>query len=136
MCTASGAPFRMPDQNMKTCLVVDDSKVVRMVARKILEELGFEVAEAEDGQVALDMSMESIPDVVLLDWNMPVMSGIEYLRALRVTDEGKKPVVVFCTTENDMSHIQEGIAAGANEYIMKPFDSDIIQSKFVQTGLL
>ncbi|MDE0795180.1 MAG: response regulator [Alphaproteobacteria bacterium] len=122
---------------MKTCLVVDDSKVVRMVARKILEELGFEVAEAEDGQVALDMSMESIPDVVLLDWNMPVMSGIEYLRALRVTDEGKKkPVAVFCTTENDMSHIQEGIAAGANEYIMKSFDSDIIQSKFVQTGLL
>jgi two-component system chemotaxis response regulator CheY len=126
----------MPDQNMKTYLVVDDSKVVRMVARKILEELGFEVAEAEDGQIALDMSMESMPDVVLLDWNMPVMSGIEYLRALRVTDEGKKPVVVFCTTENDMSHIQEGIAAGANEYIMKPFDSDIIQSKFVQTGLL
>jgi CheY-like chemotaxis protein len=79
----------MPDQNMKTCLVVDDSKVVRMVARKILEELGFEVAEAEDGQVALDMSMESMPDVVLLDWNMPVMSDIEYLRALRVTDEGK-----------------------------------------------
>ena len=126
----------MPDQNKKTCLVVDDSKVVRMVAHKILEELGFEVAEAEDGQVALDMSMESIPDVVLLDWNMPVMSGIEYLRALRVTDDSKKPVVVFCTTENDMSHIQEGIAAGANEYIMKSFDSDIIQSKFVQTGLL
>jgi two-component system chemotaxis response regulator CheY len=126
----------MPDQNMKTCLVVDDSKVVRMVARKILEELGFEVAEAEDGQVALDMSMESMPDVVLLDWNMPVMNDIEYLRALRVTDDSKKPVVVFCTTENDMSHIQEGIAAGANEYIMKSFDSDIIQSKFVQTGLL
>ena len=74
---------------MKTCLVVDDSKVVRMVARKILEELGFAVSEAEDGQVALDMSMQSMPDVVLLDWNMPVMSGIEYLRALRVTDEGK-----------------------------------------------
>ena len=121
---------------MKTCLVVDDSKVVRMVARKILEELGFAVSEAEDGQVALDMRMQSMPDVVLLDWNMPVMSGIEYLRALRVTDEGKKPIVVFCTTENDMSHIQEGIAAGANEYIMKPFDSDIIQSKFVQTGVL
>ena len=121
---------------MKTCLVVDDSKVVRMVARKILEELGFAVSEAEDGQVALDMSMQSMPDVILLDWNMPVMSGIEYLRALRVTDEGKKPIVVFCTTENDMSHIQEGIAAGANEYIMKPFDSEIIQAKFSQVGLI
>ena len=68
---------------MKTCFVVDDSKVVRMVARKILEELGFDVSEAEDGQVALDMSMERMPDVVLLDWNMPIMSGIEYLRASR-----------------------------------------------------
>jgi two-component system, chemotaxis family, chemotaxis protein CheY len=132
----SGAPSVCRTKNMKTCLVVDDSKVVRMVARKILEELGFEVTEAEDGQVALDKSMESMPDVVLLDWNMPVMSGIEYLRALRVTEEGKQPIVVFCTTENDISHIQEGIAAGANEYIMKPFDSDIIQSKFVQTGVL
>jgi two-component system chemotaxis response regulator CheY len=121
---------------MKTCLVVDDSKVVRMVARKILEELGFDVSEAEDGQVALDMSMERMPDVVLLDWNMPIISGIEYLRALRVTEERKRPVVVFCTTENDLSHIQEGIAAGANEYIMKPFDSDIIQSKFVQIRVL
>ena len=90
---------------MKTCFVVDDSKVVRMVARKILEELGFDVSEAEDGQVALDMSMERMPDVVLLDWNMPIMSGIEYLRALRVTEEGKRPVVVFCTTENDLSRI-------------------------------
>lgn len=75
---------------MKTCLVVDDSKVVRMVARKILEELGFALSEAEDGQVALNMSMQSMPDVVLLDWNMPVMSGLEHLRALRVTDEGQK----------------------------------------------
>jgi two-component system chemotaxis response regulator CheY len=121
---------------MKTCLIVDDSRVIRMVAKKILAEFSFETPEAEDGQVALDMSMQSMPDVVLLDWNMPVMSGIEYLRALRVTDEGKKPIVVFCTTENDMSHIQEGIAAGANEYIMKPFDSDIIQTKFEQVGLL
>ncbi len=121
---------------MKTCLVVDDSKVVRMVARKILEELSFEVSEAEDGQVALDKCMDRMPDVVLLDWNMPVMSGIEFLRALRVTEEGKQPIVIFCTTENDLSHIQEGIAAGANEYIMKPFDSDIIQSKFSQTGII
>ena len=121
---------------MKTCLVVDDSKVVRMVARKILEELGFSVVEAEDGQVALDKSVESILDVVLLDWNMPVMSGIEYLRALRTIEEGKRPVILFYITENDIAHIQEGIAAGANEYIMKPFDSEIIQSKFVQTGVL
>ena len=121
---------------MKTCLVVDDSKVVRMVAHKILEELGFEVAEAEDGQVALDMSMESIPDVVLLDWNMPVMNGLDFLRALRSRADGGHPVVVFCTTENEMTFIQEAIAAGANEYIMKPFDRDIVESKFAQAGIL
>ncbi len=121
---------------MKSCLVVDDSKVVRMVARKILEELEFEINEAADGQQALDACQQSMPDVILLDWNMPVMNGIEFLRALRAEEGGGAPKVVFCTTENDMSHIQEAIGAGANEYIMKPFDSDIIQSKFAQIGVL
>lgn len=121
---------------MISCLVVDDSKVVRMVARKILEELEFNVSEAADGQLALDACIESMPDVILLDWNMPVMNGIEFLRALRASEGGDAPKVVFCTTENDLSHIQEAISAGANEYIMKPFDSDIIQSKFAQIGIL
>ena len=121
---------------MKLCLIVDDSKVVRMVAKKILEELGFQTEEAEDGQLALDACMKTMPDAILLDWNMPVMNGIEFLHALRKSDGGDKPVVVFCTTENDMESIQEAIMAGANEYIMKPFDSEIIQSKFSQVGLL
>ena len=121
---------------MKSCLVVDDSKVVRMVARKILEALKFEIAEAENGQVALEKCRARMPDVILLDWNMPVMDGIEFLRALRKSAGGDAPRVVFCTTENDMAHIREAIGAGANEYIMKPFDSDIIQSKFAQIGLL
>ena len=121
---------------MKSCLIVDDSRVIRKVSRHILETLGFQVEEAENGQEGLDKCAESMPDVVLLDWNMPVMIGIVYLRALRVTEEGKKPIVVFCTTENDIAHIREGITTGVNEYIMKPFDSDIIQSKFAQTGVL
>ena len=121
---------------MKTCLIVDDSKVVRMVARKILEDIAFEIREAEHGQAALDSWLEEMPDVILPDWNMPVMNGIEFLRELRQTDGGDAPIVVFCTTENDISHIQEAISAGANEYIMKPFDSEIIQSKFLQVGLL
>ena len=120
----------------KSCLVVDDSKVVRMVARKILEELSFDIVEAEHGQAALDACQGTMPDVILLDWNMPVMNGIEFLRALRKLPGGDAPQVVFCTTENDMAHIKEAIGAGANEYIMKPFDSDIIQSKFAQIGLL
>ncbi len=121
---------------MKTCLVVDDSRVIRKVARRILEDLKFEIREAADGQEALDACREAMPDAILLDWNMPVMSGIEFLRALRGEDGGDKPVVVFCTTENDAEHITEAIAAGANEYIMKPFDGEIIEAKFAEVGLV
>ena len=121
---------------MKSCLIVDDSRVIRMVARRILEELDFEISEAVDGQEALVQCKEKMPDAVLLDWNMPVMSGIDFLRELRQATGGDVPVVVFCTTETDMDHIREAITAGANEYIMKPFDSDIIQAKFTQAGLL
>lgn len=121
---------------MKSCLVVDDSKVVRMVARKILEGLNFQIVEAENGKLAMDECTKVMPDAILLDWNMPVMSGIEFLRLLRKMEGGQTPIVVFCTTENDIQHIQEAITAGANEYIMKPFDSEIIESKFSQVGLL
>lgn len=121
---------------MKSCLIVDDSKVIRMVAKKILQELSFQTEEAQDGKIALDACIRSMPDAILLDWNMPVMSGIEFLRHLRELPGGDRPVVVFCTTENDIEHIQEAIEAGANEYIMKPFDSEILQAKFAQVGLL
>lgn len=121
---------------MKTCLVVDDSRVVRKVARRILEELKFNCVEAEDGQQAYELCEKSMPEAILLDWNMPIMSGIEFLEKLRQMPSGTSPVVVFCTTENDMSHIQRAMMAGANEYIMKPFDTDIIQSKFIQAGLI
>jgi two-component system, chemotaxis family, chemotaxis protein CheY len=121
---------------MKSCLVVDDSRVVRKVARRIAEDLGFECTEAEDGQKAYEACQGAMPDAILLDWNMPVMSGIEFLEKLRQMSGGQHPKVVFCTTENDMNHIRRAIQAGANEYIMKPFDSEIIQAKFIQIGLL
>ncbi len=121
---------------MKSCLIVDDSKVVRMVARKILEELKFEIREAADGKAALDECLASMPDAILLDWNMPVMNGIEFLHELRKAQGGDGPIVVFCTTENDFAHIKTAMDAGANEYIMKPFDSEIIESKFTQVGLI
>jgi two-component system chemotaxis response regulator CheY len=107
-----------------------------MVARKILEELNFVVSEAEDGREAVEVCKENMPDGVLLDWNMPVMDGIEFLQELRRMPRGNNVTVVFCTTENDLDHIQRAIAAGADEYIMKPFDSEIIQTKFQQVGLL
>ncbi len=121
---------------MKSCLIVDDSRAIRMVARKILEELDFEILEAADGQEAIDQCKSKMPDAVLLDWNMPNKNGIEFLRELREAPGGEDPAVVFCTTENDIEHIQEAIAAGANEYIMKPFDGEIIQAKFAQVGVL
>ena len=120
---------------MKYCLVVDDSKVIRKVARHILETLNFTVDEAEDGREALDRCGTRMPDVILLDWNMPVMSGMEFLRALRQSDHADQPKVVFCTTENDVAHIRAAIAAGADEYVMKPFDREAIQSKLQIVGV-
>ena len=121
---------------MKTCLVVDDSRVIRKVARRILEELEFGVVEAGDGAEALEKCREQMPDAILLDWNMPIMNGLDFVKALRREETGDRPIVVFCTTENDMAHITEALRAGADEYVMKPFDGDIIASKFQQTGLL
>ena len=121
---------------MKTCLVVDDSSVVRKIARSILESMDFRITEAEDGEQALESCRETMPDAVLLDWNMPVMDGYEFLGNLRRMPGGDAPKVVFCTTENGMDHISRALHAGANEYIMKPFDKDIVVSKFQEVGLV
>ncbi|PZR34655.1 MAG: two-component system response regulator [Caulobacter segnis] len=121
---------------MKTCLVVDDSRVIRKVARRVLEDIGFDIAEASDGMEALAWCRAAMPDAVLLDWNMPVMNGLEFLRLLRRERDGKTPKVIFCTVENSVDRIREALDAGADEYIMKPFDGDIIQAKFAQAGLL
>ena len=119
---------------MKSCLVVDDSKVIRKVSRHILETLGFSVEEAENGKLGLEACKDAMPDVILLDWNMPVMTGIEFIAHLRKHPGGDKPKVVFCTTENDVSHIREAIDAGADEYVMKPFDHETLQIKLQLVG--
>ncbi len=97
---------------MKTCLIVDDSSVIRKVAKRILEGLEFQIMEAEDGQQALDQCHRMLPDAILLDWNMPRMDGYDFLKALRRMPGGERPKVVFCTTENDVAHIARALHAG------------------------
>ena len=77
-----------------------------------------------------------MPEAILLDWSMPNMDGLEFLRALRSETNGRQPVVVFCSSENDPEEIAEAIRSGADEFIMKPFDSDIVTSKFADAGLI
>src|SRR3984885_4020168 len=115
---------------MKTCLVVDDSSVIRKVARRILEGLDFEISEAENGQEAIVACREQIPDAILLDWNMPKMDGYEFLRALRRLPGGAKRKLVVCTTENDVAHTARARHAGAKEDILKTFGKDIVEAKF------
>ena len=121
---------------MKQVLIVDDSKVIRKVAQRILQSLGFLTREAENGLEALNACRAMMPDAILLDWNMPVMDGITFLEALRASEDGLKPKVVFCTTENEVPQIARALQSGADEYIMKPFDKDILTSKFEEVGLL
>ena len=121
---------------MKTCLVIDDSRVTRKIIRQILESLGFVCKEIIDGKIALAECTETMPDLILLDWNMPVMNGYDFLVALRQMQGGKSPVVVFCSTENSAAHIEKAMAAGANEYMMKPFDADVLKIKLTQLGVL
>lgn len=121
---------------MKYCLVVDDSAVIRKVARRILEGLQFRIAEAEDGARAIDACKGEMPDAILLDWNMPNMDGYAFLQALRQSEGGGAPKVLFCTTENDVGAIARALRAGADEYIMKPFDRDILTAKLEQVGLV
>ena len=118
----------------KTCLIVDDSRIIRKVARRIVEGLGFEVDEAGDGAEALIFCSSSMPEVILLDWSMPVMDGMAFLRRLRTLPGGGAPKVLFCTIETRAERIAEALSAGADDYVMKPFDGDILTSKFAEVG--
>jgi two-component system, chemotaxis family, chemotaxis protein CheY len=119
---------------MKSCLVVDDSSVVRKVARRILEDMDFVVDEAEDGQEAFDKCRQEMPDAILLDWSMPIMGGLEFLKLLRAYMGGERVWVVFCVTENDIGQIALAMKAGASTYMMKPFDRDLLEAKFIDVN--
>jgi two-component system chemotaxis response regulator CheY len=115
---------------MKKALVVDDSKAIRQIERKYLEELGFEVLEAKNGKEALEVLKEH-PDIslILLDWHMPVMNGYEFLKTLRANPQYQEIKVMMVTTENQQKSVIDAIMAGANEYLMKPFDKEMLETK-------
>lgn len=122
---------------MKTVLVVDDSRAIRLAVRRILESLAFSVAEAADGRQALEyVSTRGCPDGVLLDIDMPEMDGLTCLRALKSSAAMKGVPVVMCTTHSEVSKITEALGSGADEYIMKPFDEGILRGKLEQVHLL
>lgn len=122
---------------MKTVLVVDDSRAIRLAVRRILESLAFSVAEAADGRQALEyVSTRGCPDGVLLDIDMPEMDGITCLRALKSSEATMRMPVVMCSTHSEMSKIAEALGSGADEYIMKPFDEGILRGKLEQVQLL
>ncbi|MEP7007121.1 MAG: response regulator [Sphingomonas bacterium] len=127
--TAPAAPGRQP-----RCLLVDDSRVMRMVASRIIANLGYVVTEAENGQEALLRCQAVMPDLILLDWEMPVMTGVQFVAALRQLDGGVTPKVVFCTSKSDAPDIHKGIDAGADEYVTKPFDEATLLAKLQRIG--
>lgn len=120
---------------MKQVLIVDDSGVIRKVAKRVFEGMGFQTSEAEDGVQALAACSFLMPDAILLDGNMPVMDGFAFLRELRRSAGGAKPKVVMCTPENDLAIVARAMHAGADEYVMKPFDREILQAKFEAIGV-
>jgi len=109
--------------------------MIRKVSRVIVESLGFQVAEAEDGQEALAKCGVAMPDLILLDWNMPVMSGLDFVAALRRQPGGARPKVVFCSTENNPALVRAGIEAGADDFVIKPFDHATMQAKLSRIGM-
>ena len=118
-------------------LVVDNSKPSRSILVRVLRDLKFDCTEATNGLEAIAaLATQGRPDLVTIDWHMPVMNGLDFLRQLRSEPGGDAPKVVFCTVENAPEQIRQALDAGATEYIMKPFDGDIVASKFALAGLL
>lgn len=118
-------------------LLVDDSRTMRSMLRRIMIEQGFEVSEAADGQQALDALADAeLPDVALVDWNMPVMDGLQFVSAVRNNPDLRRITLVMVTTESEQSQIVRALAAGAHEYLIKPFTADALVDKLSFLGLL
>jgi two-component system chemotaxis response regulator CheY len=120
---------------MKQVLVVDDSPVIRKIARRILEGMRLQTSEAADGRQALAACSFVMPDAIFVDSTMPVLDGYDFLRELRQMPGGEKPKIVFCSTEQDVSLVARAMHAGADEFLMKPFDRKAVEAKFASLGV-
>lgn len=119
-----------------TCLIIDDSAVLRTLTRHILERLDFTCQEAADGTDAQALCRNDMPALILLDWHMPEMDGLAFAEWLRSAPGGDKPYVIFCSVRNKKADIAQALSAGADEYIMKPFDEAVILAKLSHLSLL
>ncbi|MCC6932062.1 MAG: response regulator [Deltaproteobacteria bacterium] len=117
-------------------LVIDDSRAARMAVSRILKSIGFDVVEAENGEQALDiLNKDETITVAMVDWNMPIMNGYEFVKLVRRSDKFREVMLVMVTTENEMSQVVKALSAGANEYVMKPFTDEVILEKLEMLGL-
>ncbi|HME08121.1 MAG TPA: response regulator [Bryobacteraceae bacterium] len=121
---------------MRHALVVDDARAVRRIISGILQKLDYEVLEAENGRAALDLltGLDFVPELALLDWNMPEMDGLEALRHIRAEPRWASMVILMVTTETEVERICLALEAGANEYIMKPFTPEILVERIAMAG--
>ncbi|MCW5714369.1 MAG: response regulator [Bauldia sp.] len=117
-------------------LVVDDSSVIRKVVRRICEGLDFSVSEAEDGEAALALCRGGMPDAIMVDATMPVMDGIDFVKALRRLEGGDRPKILFCMTEYNPAIVGRAVRAGVDDHVLKPFDKSVIEAKLQEVGLL
>jgi two-component system chemotaxis response regulator CheY len=123
------------EKSMTTCLLIDDSEVVRKVARFIFESMKFEAIEADCGEDALAQCAKAMPDLILLDSYIPAMPTASFLSALRAMPNGDKPYVIYCATENDPGEIARALTGGADDYVLKPFDRESLGKKVAGAGL-
>jgi two-component system, chemotaxis family, chemotaxis protein CheY len=118
-------------------LVIDDSKTMRRIVSRVLVGLGYEVVEAADGQQALDAMVEGpLPDLACVDWNMPVMDGLTYVTQVRANPAWRGVTLMMVTTESEQDRIVRALAAGAHEYLIKPFTGEALVEKLDLLGLL
>ncbi len=118
-------------------IVIDDSSAMRRILRRLLEGIGFEVYEAGDGQQGLDCLRDNPnPDVVLVDWNMPVMDGLQFVKAVRANADLEQLKLMMVTTETEPHRMAQAMISGVDEFVMKPFTSEILVDKLNLLGVL